>query len=47
MQGIAANSKGKGKVVDELINIALALEQVGILVIDVSGLLSGWCCYLN
>lgn len=35
MQGIAANPKRKGEVVDQFINIALALEEVRILVIDV------------
>lgn len=41
MQGVAANSKGKRKVVDQFIDVALALEQVWVLVINVSGLLSG------
>lgn len=47
MQGVPANSKRKREVVDQLINVALALEEVWVLVIDVPGLLSGCYCQLN
>lgn len=41
MQSVAANSKGKREVVDQFVNVALALEEVWVLVINVPALLSG------
>lgn len=42
MQGVPSNSKCKGKVVNQFINVALAFEEVGVLIIDVPGYESGW-----
>lgn len=41
MQSVAANSKRKCKVVHQFINVALALEEVWVLIINIPDLLSG------
>lgn len=47
MQGIASNPQRKGKVVNQFINVALVLKEVGVLIVDVPGAASGCFCQLD